>query len=275
MLSDQWEDGRMEPVADRDIALSSTVMEGEDGWEAVDEGFTNEVYRNGDRYRKLFEGWTPTSMAMRVRNTYRRVRNRDLSVAPSAEERYRNEIEAREVLEEYDTGTAPISRTSPEDADELWVETEAIDGGSLYDHVIEHWEEDRDAVLELVEGFGRTLKELHEEDCAFKDLLFDENVLVEDGEPYVIDLEFFTDDATAYEKAWDLDSFIATMRYLPPSMYGEVRESFEEGYGRNFSPLWELGNGKSGAVGAAGYHRDATLLENSLRNTYDDIRGRR
>ncbi len=271
MLSDQWDDGPAEPVADRDVELSPAEVDAEDGWEPVDEGFTNDIYRNGDRYRKLFEGWTPTSVAMRLRNTYRRVRNRDLSVAPSAEERYRNEIEAREVLEAYDTGTAPISRTSPEDADELWVEMEAIDGGSLYDHVIEHWEDDRDAVLELVEGFGRTLRELHDEDCAFKDLLFDENVLVEDGDPYVIDLEFFTDDAAAYEKVWDFDSFIATMRYLPPSMYGEVRDSFEEGYGEGFSPLWGLGNGRSAAVGAIGYHRDARLLENSLRNTYEDI----
>lgn len=224
--------------------------------EPVEAGMTNEVWDAGDVMVKKYSKQAPLALAL----TAFKIPEGRLEY-PSREQRMENERTAEKYFSDRDL-TAPEIEMSDSDC----MVFDKVSGDS-FSEIVE--EIDEDEAYEVARKAGHVTAEMHEDDCARRDHR-PENLMLDieedDLELHLIDNEYFTDEASEMDKKADVITFLSEAKTYSPDKYREVREGFENGYGRDIGRFESVIASGTTLGRIAVVDRDGQKLANYLNN---------
>lgn len=116
---------------------------------------------------------------------------------------------------------------------------------------------------------GDFLYQVHDEDAAITDLRINNFMMRDIGGLAFVDAEYFSEDATDWEKQMDLITMVSSAKQVEPEAYRGFREGFQEGYGEiGFSS--DMISSITAPGHAALLEQDMDRLRNSASNIKDD-----
>lgn len=200
--------------------------------ESLDGGVTNDVWATDDKIVKRYSRGSLLGSLLKAAGISKK-EIEDLGPAARVEnekaaEKYffDKQIQAPEILhndylfdDDLDQGFKPGH----------YAIFEKVDGASLGESVEDL---DLDQTYELAKAIGESLSELHEDDSARRDsrgenLMYD---LGKNPDLYWIDNEFFTDDASEFEKSVDIFTFLGEAHTYPNQKSVKAIEGLDDGY---------------------------------------------
>ncbi len=137
--------------------------------------------------------------------------------------RIENEEEFREFISEYDVEMPEI--IGSEDG---FVEYERVDGQDLNTYLNQA---EQDEAVEMGEQVGEFLGYIHENDGAVTDLRINNFMIDYEGDLNFVDAEYFSSEATGWEKQMDIITLVSSLRQVDEEAYRSFRKGFEEKYG--------------------------------------------
>ncbi|MFB6180391.1 MAG: hypothetical protein ABEJ93_00795 [Candidatus Nanohalobium sp.] len=178
------------------------------------------------------------------------------------ESRVENERKFRQYTEDMDVEVPEILGVQ-----DNYVEFEKIEGIDMNTYLNQASEGEAYEAGELVGDF---LGEIHGQDGAFTDLRINNFMMQDEGLGFV-DGEYFSENASAWEKKMDMITMISSAKQVDSKAYESFREGFEEEYGSDID-VYEDAISSVTSPGHAGLlERDRERFENSLTNVKNNI----
>lgn len=176
--------------------------------------------------------------------------------------RIENEETFRQYTEDIDVEVPKILGVQDE-----YVEFEKVDGVDMNTYLNQASEDEAYEAGELVGDF---LAEIHEQDGAFTDLRINNFMVQEEGLGFV-DGEYFSEQASNWEKKMDLITMISSVKQVDPEAY----ESFREGFENEYDGSIDMYEDAISSVTAPGHARilekDRERFENAKTNVRNNI----
>jgi tRNA A-37 threonylcarbamoyl transferase component Bud32 len=172
------------------------------------------------------------------------------------ESRIENEEKFREFIEDYDVEMPDIIGVSDE-----YVEFERVDGLDMNTYLNQTDEEEAE---EMGYRVGEFLNYVHGKDGAITDLRINNFMMDYDGELNFVDAEYFSEDATDWEKRMDLITMVSSLKQVDSDSYNAFREGFEDSYDGELDTY-------TGGISSITSPLHATLLERDLERTTNSV----
>ena len=176
--------------------------------------------------------------------------------------RIENERKFREFSEDTDVYTPEIIG----DEDE-YVEFEALDGVDMNTYLKEASENDAEDAGQLVGDF---LEDIHKRGGAITDLRINNFMMQEDQSLAFVDAEYFTEDASDWEKKMDLITMTSSVKQVDSEAYKSFREGFQESYGEDIDFYTDAISSVTSPGHAAVLEKDLERSSNSLENVKEN-----
>ncbi len=178
--------------------------------------------------------------------------------------RIENEEEFREFISDYGIYMPEILGVQ-----DGFVEYERVDGHDLNSYLNRA---EQDEAVEMGERVGEFLDYVHENDGAVTDLRINNFMIDYDGDLNFVDAEYFSSDATDWEKQMDVITLISSLRQVDEEAYRSFRQGFEEkycedvkSYSSGISSLTSIGH-------SALLERESERVKNAASSISSDIR---
>lgn len=178
------------------------------------------------------------------------------------ENRIENERNFREFSQDTDVYTPEIIGTEDE-----YVEFETVDGLDMNTYLNEASENEAQEAGELV---GEFLDDIHNKGGAITDLRINNFMMQENGEMAFVDAEYFTDEASDWEKKMDLITMTSSVKQVKPEAYESFREGFENSYGKDIDIYTDAISSVTSPGHAAILEKDLERTSNSLTNVKEN-----
>jgi len=137
--------------------------------------------------------------------------------------RVENEEEFREFISDYDVEMPEIIGSA-----DGFVEYERVDGQDLNTYLNDAEQEE---AVEIGEQVGEFLDYIHERGGAITDLRINNFMIDYEGDLNFVDAEYFSSEATDWEKQMDIITLVSSLRQVDEEAYRNFRRGFEEKYG--------------------------------------------
>lgn len=176
--------------------------------------------------------------------------------------RRENERNFREFSENTDVYTPEIIDTVDE-----YVEFETVDGQDMNTYLNDASEYEAKEAGNLVGDF---LDTIHSRDGAITDLRIN-NFMMQDEEGLAfVDAEYFTDDASDWEKKMDLITMTSSIKQVEPEAYRSFREGFEQSYGEDIDVYTDTISSITSPGHATLLEKDRERISNSVQNVKEN-----
>lgn len=225
--------------------------------ESLDGSLTNELVETGeDTVVKKFSSRPKMAyVQMFGRTPSRKIEFQD------QDSRIENERIFRDYVDDIDVYVPDILRV-----EDNFVEFERVEGEDMNTYLNQAAPNEAYQAGELA---GEFLNRVHDEDSAITDLRINNFMMRDIGGLAFVDAEYFSEDATDWEKQMDLITLASSAKQVEPEAYRGFREGFQESYGDiGFS------SGIVSSITAPGHaallERDTDRLRNSAANIRDD-----
>lgn len=179
------------------------------------------------------------------------------------ESRIENEEAFRQYTEDLDVEVPEILGVQ-----DNYVEFEKIDGTDMNTYLNQASGEEAYEAGTLVGGF---LDEIHAQDGAFTDLRINNFMMQEEGLGFV-DGEYFSDDASSWEKKMDMITMISSAKQVDSQAYESFREGFEDEYGGEIDIYEDVISSVTAPGHAKILERDQERFENASANVRNNIK---
>lgn len=177
----------------------------------------------------------------------------------SYETRIENERRFREFTSNHDIQVPRVLGVSDE-----FVEFERVDGENLNTY-LNH--ADSRQAEDMGYEVGEFLNYLHERDRAITDLRINNFMIDYSGDLNFVDAEYFTDNATEWEKQMDLITLISSLKQIDNEAYTSFREGFENTYDGEVDTYTDWISSATSPIHAGVLEKDSDRLKNSILNT--------
>lgn len=178
------------------------------------------------------------------------------------ESRIENERKFREFSEDTDVYTPDII-----DAVDEYVEFETVDGVDMNTYLNQASENEAQEAGNLV---GEFLDTIHGKGGAITDLRINNFMMQETGDMAFVDAEYFTEDASDWEKKMDLITMTSSAKQVEPEAYRSFREGFEQSYGEDIGVYTDAISSATSPGHAAVLEKDRERTSNSIRNVKEN-----
>lgn len=172
--------------------------------------------------------------------------------------RIENERKFREFSEDTDVYTPEIIGSEDE-----YVEFETVDGVDMNTYLNEASESEAEEAGHLVGDF---LDTIHDRGGAITDLRINNFMMQEEGSLAFVDAEYFTEDASDWEKKMDLITMTSSVKQVDSEAYRSFRDGFEQSYGEDIDLYTDAISSLTSPGHAAALEKDRERTSNSLRN---------
>ena len=179
--------------------------------------------------------------------------------------RIENERDFREFSEETDVYTPEIIGTEGE-----YVEFETVDGVDMNSYLNEASENEAEEAGNLVGDF---VEDIHGKGGAITDLRINNFMMQEEGGLAFVDAEYFTGEASDWEKKMDLITLASSVKQVDSEAYRSFRDGFEQSYGEEIDFYTDAISSVTSPGHAAVLEKDLERTGNSLRNVKDNASG--
>ena len=176
--------------------------------------------------------------------------------------RIENERKFREFSEDTDVYTPEIIGAEGE-----YVEFETVDGVDMNTLLNEASKDEAEEAGFLVGSF---LDDIHGRDGAITDLRINNFMMQEEGGLAFVDAEYFTEDASDWEKKMDLITMTSSVKQVDSDAYRSFREGFQESYGEDIDVYTDAISSVTSPGHAAVLEKDLERTGNSLRNVKEN-----
>lgn len=177
--------------------------------------------------------------------------------------RIENESLFRDHVEEFDVHVPEIL-----DAEENFVEFEKVDGLDMHTYLNKASEKEAFEAGELV---GYFLSMIHSRDTAVTDLRINNFMMKDDRTLAFVDAEYFSRDATGWEKKMDLITMISSAKQVRPEAYREFRRGFKQKFEDDIGIFSEIVSSVTAPLHALLLERDIQRLKRALSNVWSDL----
>lgn len=175
--------------------------------------------------------------------------------------RIENERIFRNYMEDMDVYIPDILRV-----EDNFVEFEKVEGEDMNTYLNQASPSEAYEAGKLAGDF---LYQLHDEDAAITDLRINNFMMRDIGGLAFVDAEYFSEDATDWEKQMDFITLASSAKQVEPEAYKGFREGFQESYGDI-----RLSSDMISSITAPGHavllEQDKDRLRNSAGNIRDD-----
>ncbi|MFB6174459.1 MAG: hypothetical protein ABEJ87_00605 [Candidatus Nanohalobium sp.] len=178
------------------------------------------------------------------------------------EKRIENEEAFRSYAEEMDVEVPEILGVRGQ-----YVEFEQVEGVDMNTYLNQA---SQDEAYEAGELAGEFLAGIHGQGGAIMDLRINNLMMQEDGGLAFVDGEFFTRDATEWEKKMDMITMASSAKQVEPEAYESFREGFEERYGEGIDAYEDAVSSVTAPGHAALLERDSDRVRNAASNIRGD-----
>ena len=176
--------------------------------------------------------------------------------------RIRNEETFRGYTEEMDIEVPDILGVQDE-----YVEFQTLDGTDMNTYLNQASDDEAYEAGELV---GNFLAELHGKDVAFTDLRVNNFMMNERGLGFV-DGEYFSEDASEWEKKMDMITMISSVKQVESEAYKSFRHGFEREYGEEIDVYEDAISTFTSPIHAKILERDTERYENAKANVRNNL----
>ena len=176
--------------------------------------------------------------------------------------RIENERKFRQFSEDTDVYTPDIIGAEGE-----YVEFETVDGVDMNTYLNEASKDEAEEAGQLVGDF---LDAVHERGGAITDLRINNFMMQEGGGLAFVDAEYFTEDASDWEKKMDLITMTSSVKQVDSDAYRSFREGFQESYGEDIDIYTDAISSVTSPGHAAVLEKDLERTGNSLRNVKEN-----
>lgn len=174
------------------------------------------------------------------------------------EARKDNERRFRDFVSEYDIEMPDVLGVSDE-----FVEFERVDGMDMNTYLNQVGTGEAE---EMGHHVGEFLNYVHGRDGAITDLRINNFMIDYEGDLNFLDAEYFSEEATDWEKRMDLITLVSSLKQVDGEAYMSFREGFEESYSGEVDGYTEVISSATSPLHAALLERDSDRLRKSLGN---------
>lgn len=174
------------------------------------------------------------------------------------ESRIENEENFREFISEYDVEMPEVI-----DVSDNYVEFERIDGVDMNTYLNETNEEEAEKMGYQV---GEFLNYVHGKDGAITDLRINNFMIDYDGDLNFVDAEYFSEDATNWEKKMDIITMVSSLKQVESNSYKAFRQGFTESYQGELDVYTDLISSTTAPIHAAMLEKDSKRIRNAKNN---------
>jgi len=178
--------------------------------------------------------------------------------------RIANERNFRGFISDYEDVHVPdILGTSEE-----FVEYEQVDGQNLNTYLNSA---ERDEAVEMGLQVGEFLNYVHGKEGAITDLRINNFMLGYDGVLKFVDAEYFTENASDWEKRMDLITMVSSLKQVDGESYRGFREGFRESYSGDLDRCTGVISSATSVGHSVFIERDTERIRNALENIGNDV----
>lgn len=174
------------------------------------------------------------------------------------ESRIENEENFREFISDYDVDMPEVLGVSDE-----YVEFERVDGVDMNTYLNQT---DKEEAAEMGDRVGEFLNYVHGNDGAITDLRINNFMIDYDGELNFVDAEYFSEDATDWEKRMDLITMVSSLKQVDSESYSSFKEGFKDSYNGDIDLYTEAISSTTAPIHAALLERDIERIRNAKYN---------
>lgn len=183
------------------------------------------------------------------------------------ESRVENEERFREFISDYDVEMPEVLGVSDE-----YVEFERVDGIDMNTYLNQADEEEAE---EMGTRVGEFLNYVHENDGAITDLRINNFMIDYNGDLNFVDAEYFSEDATDWEKRMDLITMVSSLKQVDGESYSSFREGFQNRYKGDLDSYTGGISSATSPIHAVFLERDSERIKNAAGNIRDDMKSYR
>ncbi|MFB6241592.1 MAG: hypothetical protein ABEJ36_02200 [Candidatus Nanosalina sp.] len=151
-----------------------------------------------------------------------------------------------------------------------FVEFERIDGKNMYSYL------NRDCSKVEARKMGTRIGDfvdfIHENEGALTDFRINNFILQYSGDLAFVDAEYFSENATEWEKEMDLITMVSSLKQVDPDSYTSFMEGFRNEYNGEIDCYAEAASSATSLIHASILERDFSRLKNSSSNALLEIR---
>lgn len=177
--------------------------------------------------------------------------------------RIENEKEFREFSEGTEVYTPEIIGVEEE-----YVEFETVDGIDMNKYLNEASHHEAEEAGNLVGDF---LNNVHGRGGAITDLRINNFMMQDDGGLAFVDAEYFTGDASEWEKKMDLITMTSSVKQVDSRSYNSFREGFEDAYGEDIDVITDAISSITSPGHAKYLEKDEERTSNSVQNIRENF----